>query len=478
VVFSITLLSTLSAPQNALAGAAPSCVTPPSGMVSWWPLDETSGTTSVDIQDGNDGTHINGPTPVPGKVSGGLSFDGSNDGVLIGNPANLQLQSFTFDAWIKRASTSVAGGGTGFQEGEIFVYGTNGYAFGLLGTTNELFLSKTGVNFRSGGTTITDNTNFHHVAVTKSGSTVIFYVDGVASAPIFYNPGFSFTSVVAIGAVGDFNPPASFLGIIDEMEVYNRALSAGEIQSIFNAGSAGKCKDENQRPVAVAGSEQIVPVGALVQLDGSNSFDPDDVTPNLTYMWAIVSKPFDSTATLSNPSAESPTFVADKQGAYELSLIVNDGTDDSFSDSVTVIASTKCHIHVDLLFIEYGGDDIGRLQMKFTLESSRIFSDTTRILSHGDVIGGGAINPLASVVWDTENKKRDIRVPIKLKAEILLVDDQLPPKGKNFSKLGELATVPCGQGGFFPGDPLNIRTKFGGTTTFTPTYRVTTDFSN
>jgi hypothetical protein len=78
--------------------------------------------------------------------------------------------------------------------------------------------------------------------VTKSGDQVIFYIDGVASNPVSYNPGFTFTTNAAIGARGDDAIDNSFFGDIDELEIFNRALSQTEIQSIFNASSAGKCK--------------------------------------------------------------------------------------------------------------------------------------------------------------------------------------------------------------------------------------------
>ena len=82
--------------------------------------------------------------------------------------------------------------------------------------------------------------NFHHVAVTKSDSTVIFYVDGVPSPPQSYGEVFEFTTNPGIGARGD-NFTSSFLGVVDELSVYNRALNADEIQAIYAAGSAGKC---------------------------------------------------------------------------------------------------------------------------------------------------------------------------------------------------------------------------------------------
>jgi hypothetical protein len=205
--------------------------------VSWWPGDGNP----RDIVDANLGTLIGGVTFPPGMVRRAFSFGGIGGGVLIGNPSNLQLQSLTIENWVKRASptrASVDAGG-----GAIFDGAINGYGFGLL-DDGRLALTKRGVSFVDSGSLRVTDTNFHHVAVTKSGTTVVFYVDGVASPAPPYDPGFTFTSNLAIGAVGGaFNNV--FLGLVDELSIYNRALSASEIQAIFNAGSAGKCRRDS-----------------------------------------------------------------------------------------------------------------------------------------------------------------------------------------------------------------------------------------
>ena len=54
VILLISVLSLLIPAGSIPSAFAPSCIAPPSNLVSWWPLDETSGTTSEDIQDGND----------------------------------------------------------------------------------------------------------------------------------------------------------------------------------------------------------------------------------------------------------------------------------------------------------------------------------------------------------------------------------------------------------------------------------------
>jgi PKD domain len=94
----------------------------------------------------------------------------------------------------------------------------------------------------------------------------------------------------------------------------------------------------NSPPVARAGPNQTVNVGALVQLDGSGSTDVDG-NP-LTYRWSLLSKPGGSTAVLNNSGIVNPTFVADLAGTYIAQLIVNDGQVDSAPSTVTITTGT------------------------------------------------------------------------------------------------------------------------------------------
>jgi uncharacterized repeat protein (TIGR01451 family) len=93
----------------------------------------------------------------------------------------------------------------------------------------------------------------------------------------------------------------------------------------------------NSPPVANAGPDQSVTVGALVQLNGAASTDVDG-NP-LTYSWSFVSRPPGSAAVLSNPSLVNPTFTADKSGSYVVQLVVNDGTVNSAPDTAQITVS-------------------------------------------------------------------------------------------------------------------------------------------
>ncbi len=91
---------------------------------------------------------------------------------------------------------------------------------------------------------------------------------------------------------------------------------------------------DNAAPVANAGPDQTVALGAKVLLDGRSSLDPEG-SP-LAYAWSLTSRPAGSTAALDNTSLSSPSFTADKPGNYVAQLIVNDGSLSSAPDTVVV----------------------------------------------------------------------------------------------------------------------------------------------
>ena len=95
----------------------------------------------------------------------------------------------------------------------------------------------------------------------------------------------------------------------------------------------------NTPPVANAGPNQTVGVGALVHLDGSQSTDVDGHP--LIYKWSLISLPRGSVAQLSNPGAVAPTFTADQAGTYIAQLIVSDNNIDSTPSTVTITTNTS-----------------------------------------------------------------------------------------------------------------------------------------
>lgn len=218
----------------------PTCAEAPSGLLSWWRANGTS-----DDSAGLNYGVLNGNVSFTnGAVGSAFLLSGNGAAVQVGNATNLHVQSFTIETWIKRSSPTVTS--LSFPDADLFAFGLHGYGFGIF-ANGDLYLTKIGIDHVTVNTGIED-TSWHHVAITKNGSLVTFYVDGIAYPAPAYDPTFVFNTPAAIGARGDslWN---SFYGSIDEMAVYGRALAESEIKAIHASGSLGKCLT-NQSPVA------------------------------------------------------------------------------------------------------------------------------------------------------------------------------------------------------------------------------------
>ena len=127
--------------------------------------------------------------------------------------------------------------------------------------------------------------------------------------------------------------------VADMAGTYNASLVVNDGRVSSSADTVVvTASSSNTAPVANAGPDQNVTTGTQVALDGSGSTDADG--DSLSYSWSLVSVPNGSTATLSDTTSVQPTFVADLDGTYNVSLVVNDGSDNSAPDSVDVTAST------------------------------------------------------------------------------------------------------------------------------------------
>lgn len=104
--------------------------------------------------------------------------------------------------------------------------------------------------------------------------------------------------------------------------------------SVWSGPDSVEVNTENTPPVSDAGEDLTVAVGAIVQVDGSGSFDADgDV---LTFAWAIVDRPAASQAALDDAAAVRPRLSIDVPGIYVLELTVSDGQAASLPDSVVL----------------------------------------------------------------------------------------------------------------------------------------------
>jgi len=217
-------------------------------MTNWWPGDGTA----TDITGTDDGTLFGGAGYGPGKVGQSFTFVGGSSGVSMPYTAlHQQFTAMTIDAWVFPTAHGVNADGYGLT----VVSNTNSDGFALR-LRNGLIQADFRLPADAGTAVFTSATvplnQWSHVAITYDGTAERGYLNGIlvgsraASGPILN--GANSTTCPMIG-----NEPEpfcavqssgfGFIGSIDEVEIFERALSQPEILAIVNAGQAGKCRD-------------------------------------------------------------------------------------------------------------------------------------------------------------------------------------------------------------------------------------------
>jgi hypothetical protein len=205
------------------------------GLVGYWKQDEAtwSGTLSEVIDSSGNGNHgqAQGATggkayPTTGKFGNGGFFNGVDDYVSIPDNANLQFGTgnFSVSAWIKSTN-----GGTVVAIGKYAGSGDDYW----LGFSNGK------ATFSNSGTAATEtsasanNGSWHLLTGVKSNGTINIYVDGVLAKSA---PDSNTASPTGYLGIGKFGSGSNFFwpGQIDELRVYNRALSPAEVSALYN----------------------------------------------------------------------------------------------------------------------------------------------------------------------------------------------------------------------------------------------------
>jgi hypothetical protein len=205
------------------------------GLVGWWKFDEGSGTVAYDSSgNGNDGNLTNGPTWTIGKIGGALSFDGTNDYVKIGASSVFDLQRISISAWVKSDNFS--------NSGFIFEKTTNG----SVNSQYALFFEN-GLRFRNevGADDVSfsvSSVGWLFVTSTYDGTRKKLFTNGLERNQVTWT-GTIPTSPSGVSAIGGFSQTSHenwsnyiFNGLIDDVRIYDRALSAEEVQALYNLG--------------------------------------------------------------------------------------------------------------------------------------------------------------------------------------------------------------------------------------------------
>ena len=210
-----------------------------SGLTGYWKFDDGSGSTAADSSgNGNTGTLVNTPTWTTGQIGGGIGVvNTSSQYINLNNPSTYDLTStgsVTVSAWVKTGASVVNSHCGIVKRGALFTLETNDQY--LLASSNDRFEFTLG----NGTTFVTASTPGASLA-----ANTWYFVTGVADAntvSIYLNGNLSNTQTRLSGSpptpalmlIGSWATSLGYwLGTIDEVRIYNRALSADEISRLY-----------------------------------------------------------------------------------------------------------------------------------------------------------------------------------------------------------------------------------------------------
>jgi hypothetical protein len=235
----LTVLPPNQPPTASIGSIAPNPVTLGEGgspldeyTVAYWSFDEAEGTTAYDSSgNGNDGTLENGVQWVDGKYGKALEFDGVDDYVDIGNNQFLPTTAITISMWIQTSAT---------DEVDLFISDQSYSTYTFRIEDNEFYFRIIPQTSTTSGQTIITSTSsvsdnyWHHIVGTWDGSDMKLYIDGslnvsesMTTSPVSFNSDNA--------ELGRFPSSAAYYnGKIDEVAIWNRALSSEEISRLYH----------------------------------------------------------------------------------------------------------------------------------------------------------------------------------------------------------------------------------------------------
>ena len=283
-------------------------------LIGWWTLDEGSGTTAFDASgNGNDGTLIGDPTWDTEEGHGGiLVMDGVDDHMVVEGAYVLPLYSaavwFRMDGGSGPRNIFGAYGAAGERYGASMQFEADGrlryvhrFPFGSSGGTN-IFTD----------TTYSDGVWFHG-AIVKTPDTMTLYVNGAIVGTADDSTQFDQTALTVVLSVLRHDSLQRFVtGALDDLQLYNHALSAEEVQQAMTGIQQGQASKPNPtdgatdvlrdsvlawKPGKYAATHDVyfgteleevntgtVPTGSGLDVD---SFDPGPLGFGTTYFWRV-----------------------------------------------------------------------------------------------------------------------------------------------------------------------------------------------
>src|SRR3989344_8284078 len=224
------------AAEAALIIQAPKYIGLKNGLVVYWSFDgkDMAGVTAYDRSgQNNNGTLTNGPTRAIGKLGQGLSFAGTAYVNVGTNSLPADNVAKTISYWIKFSSApssaavvfQMENGNNGTYSGFHTLTGCSGVSMGTWKWGGPFLVC----------TAIPATNTWHHYVYTYDGSTHSLYLNGVL---VTTGSGATQSSTPATAYIN--TDAEHFNGLIDDVRIYNRALSGDEIKRLYRIGATLK----------------------------------------------------------------------------------------------------------------------------------------------------------------------------------------------------------------------------------------------
>jgi hypothetical protein len=203
-------------------------------IVGLWHLDEGTGDTAYDSSgNGNDGTITEASWTTSGKFNNALIFDGINDYVQVANDPSLNIAQGTWEAWLKFADLPSEAGlmNPVAKQGQYWIHALDDDSIQVkvsVGTTPNI--ATTAADF-------IETDVWYHVVGTYDGETLKLYVNGELKDSNTSPSGSIDGGTAAILAFGTWSSLVDyFKGIIDEVRIWDEALTAEQVEASYNGG--------------------------------------------------------------------------------------------------------------------------------------------------------------------------------------------------------------------------------------------------
>jgi hypothetical protein len=268
---------------NLTVVSAPPCDTLPAGLVSWWPGNGDA----TDATGGQNGIFTN-PQFSAGEVGSAFKFDGTGNNIRIPAAPSLDLgksAGFSIEAWINPVDVTKANPIVEWMPASAGSYGVHFYAGGAAELYADVYGGGDHVIQTAAG--ILTNVGFQHAVLTydKASGVAQLFLNGAVMAHTTLGTFIPQTSQdLHIGYRPSSVPfgPYAFNGLIDEVSLYSRALTSGEVQALYGAGSSGKCPALIPPSFFAQPSDETVTRGQVATF----SVDALGAAP-IVYQWAF-----------------------------------------------------------------------------------------------------------------------------------------------------------------------------------------------